>query len=69
MVADLFDAIEMFESCLKAFDVSMIFLVIGAIITVIVSSLRMVEYEFIEVLEVGPEEQIRFKTKCFSQNC
>ena len=65
MVADLFDAIEMldnaFESCLKAFDVSMIFLVIGAIITVIVSSLRMVEYEFIEVLEVGPEEQIRFK--------
>ena len=65
MVADLFDAIEMlnnaFESSFKAFDVSFIFLVIGAITTVNVSSSQMAEYEFIESLEGESEEQIRYK--------
>ena len=65
MVADLFDAIEMlnnaFESSFKAFDVSVIFLVIGAITTVNVSSSQMAEYEFIESLEGESKEQIRYK--------
>ena len=65
MVADLFDAIEMlnnaFEGSSEAFDVSTIFLVIGAIITVIVSSLQMAEYEFIEGVEGESKEQIRYK--------
>ena len=69
MVADLFDAIEMlnnaFESSLGAFDLSTIFLVIGAIITVIVSSLQMAEYEFIESVEGESNEQIRYKPKVF----
>ena len=63
MVADLFDAIEMlnnaFEGSSEAFDVSTIFLVIGAIITV--SSLQMAEYEFIEGVEGESKEQIRYK--------
>lgn len=65
MVADLFDAIEMlnnaFESSFKAFDVSVIFLVIGAITTVNVSSSQMAAYEFIESLEGESKEQIRYK--------
>ena len=65
MVADLFDAIEMlnnaFECSLGAFDVSTLFLVIGAIITLIVSSLQMAEYEFIEGVEGESKEQIRYK--------
>ena len=69
MVADLFDAIEMlnnaFESSSEAFDLSTIFLVIGAIITVIVSSLQMAEYEFIEGVEGESNEQIRYKPKVF----
>ena len=69
MVADLFDAIDMlnnaFESCLGAFDLSRIFLVIGAIITVIVSSLQMAEYEFIEGVEGESNEQIRYKPNVF----
>ena len=69
MVADLFDAIEMlnnaFECSLGAFDVSTIFLVIGAIITLIVSSLQMAEYEFIEGVEGESNEQIRYKPKVF----
>ena len=69
MVADLFDAIEMlnnaFESSLGAFDLSRIFLVIGAIITVIVSSLQMAEYEFIEGVEGESNEQIRYKPNVF----
>ena len=69
MVADLFDAIEMldnaFETIWKAYDVSVIFLVIGAIITVIVSSLQLAEYEFIEGLEDGSKEQIRYKPNVF----
>ena len=69
MVADLFDAIDMlnnaFESCLGAFDLSRIFLVIGAIITVIVSSLQMAEYEFIEGVEGESNEQIRYKPDVF----
>ena len=69
MVADLFDAIEMlnnaFESSSEAFDLSTIFLVIGAIITVIASSLQMVEYEFIEGVEGESNEQIRYKPKVF----
>ena len=69
MVADLFDAIEMlnnaFESSSEAFDLSTIFLVIGAIITVIVSSLQMAEYEFIEGVEGEANEQIRYKPKVF----
>ena len=69
MVADLFDSIEMlnnaFESSLVAFDLSTIFLVIGAIITVIVSSLQMAEYEFIEGVEGESNEQIRYKPNVF----
>ena len=69
MVADLFDAIEMlnnaFESSLGAFDLSTIFFVIGAIITVIVSSLQMAEYEFIEGVEAESNEQIRHKPNVF----
>lgn len=69
MVSDLFDAIEMlnhaFECSLGAFDVSTIFLVIGAIITLIVSSLQMAEYEFIEGVEGESNEQIRYKPKVF----
>ena len=69
MVADLFDAIEMlnnaFERSLGAFDVSTIFLVIGAIITLIVSSLQLAEYEFIEGVEGESNEQIRYKPKVF----
>ena len=69
MVADLFDAIEMlnnaFECSLGAFDVSTIFLVIGAIITLIISSLQMAEYEFIEDVEGESNEQIRYKPKVF----
>ena len=69
MVADLFDAIEMlnnaFESSFGAFNLSTIFLVIGAIITVIVSSLQMAEYEFIEGVEGESNEQIRYKPKVF----
>ena len=65
MVADLFDAIEMlnnaFESSFKAFDVSVIFLVILAITTVKVSSSQMAEYEFIKSLEGESKEQIRYK--------
>ena len=65
MVADLFDAIEMlnnaFESSFIAFDVSVIFLVIGAITTVNVSSSQMAEYEFIESLKGESKEQIRYK--------
>ena len=68
MVADLFDAIEMlnnaFECSLRAFDVSTIFLVIGAI-TLIISSLQMAEYEFIEDVEGESNEQIRYKPKVF----
>ena len=55
MVADIFDAIEMlnnaFDCSLGAFDVSTIFLLIGAVITLFVSSLQMDEYEFIEGVE------------------
>ena len=69
MVADLFDAIEMlnnaFESSLGAFNLSAIFLVIGAIITVIVSSLQIAEYEFIEGVEGESNEQIRYKPNVF----
>ena len=69
MVADLIDATEMldnaFESSLEAFDVSTIFLGIGAIITVIVSSLKMAEYEFIEGVEGESNEQIRHKPNVF----
>ena len=69
MVADLFDAIEMLnnasECSLGAFDVSTIFLVIGAIITLIVSSLQMAEYEFIEGVEGESNEQIRYKPNVF----
>ena len=69
MVADLFDAIEMlnnaFEGSSEAFDVSTIFLVIGAIITVIVSSLQMAEYEFIEGVEGESNEQIQYKPNVF----
>ena len=69
MVADLFDAIEMlnnaFESSFGAFNLSTIFLVIGAIITVIVSSLQMAEYEFIEGVEGESNEQIRHKPNVF----
>ena len=71
MVADLFDAIEMldnaFESSSKAFDLSLIFLVIGAIITVIVSSLQMAEYKFIDAegFERESKEQIRYKPNVF----
>ena len=69
MVADLFDAIDMlnnaFESCLGAFDLSRVFLVIGAIISVIVSSLQMAEYEFIEGVEGESNEQIRYKPNVF----
>lgn len=69
MVADLFDALEMltnaFESSLGAFNLSTIFLVIGAIITVIVSSLQIAEYEFIEGVEGEASEQIRYKPNVF----
>ena len=69
MAADLFDAIEMlnnaFECSLGAFDLSTIFLVIGAIITVIVSSLQMAEYEFIEGVEGESNEQISYKPNLF----
>ena len=69
MAADLFEAIEMlhnaFESSLEAFDVSTVFLVIGAIITVIISSLQMAEYEFIEGVEGESNEQIRHKPNVF----
>ena len=69
MITDLIDAIEMlgnaFESSLEAFDVSTIFLVIGAIITVIVSSLQMAEYQFIEGVEGESNEQIRHKPNVF----
>lgn len=69
MVADLFDAIEMlnnaFESSFGAFNLSTIFLVIGAIITVIVSSLQIAEYEFIEGVKGESNEQIRYKPNVF----
>ena len=69
MVADLFDAIEMlnnaFEISSEAFDVSAIFLLFGGIITVIVSSLQMAEYEFVEGVEGESNEQIRYKPKVF----
>ena len=69
MVADLFDAIEMlnnaFESSFGAFNLSTIFLVIGAIITVIVSSLQIAQYEFIEGVKGESNEQIRYKPNVF----
>ena len=69
MVADLFDAIEMlnnaFECSLRAFDISKIFLYIGAVITLYVSSLQMDEYDFIEGVEGESNEQIRHKPNVF----
>ena len=69
MVADVFDAIEMlnnaFEISSEAFDVSAIFLLFGGIITVIVSSLQMAEYEFVEGVQGESNEQIRYKPKVF----
>ena len=69
MVADLFDAIETFnnafECSLGTFDVSTIFLVIGAFITLYVSSLQTYEYEFIEGVEGESNERIRYEPNVF----
>ncbi|CAH3019997.1 unnamed protein product [Porites evermanni] len=70
MVADLFDAIEMMDNAMeyrdqtdKAHDISIIFLTFGAVITIIVSSLQMAEYEFIDGLarETNKEQTIKYK--------
>lgn len=70
MVADLFDAIEMMDNAMeyrdqtdKAHDISIIFLTFGAVITIIVSSFQMAEYEFIDGLarETNKERTIKYK--------